>query len=610
VLLAASVSFIASVSYFRLLDNYELTTLDLRFLLRYPKVPVSDKIVIIEIGEDSIAQLGRFPFDRSYHAILVKALTEFGARMVGFDLLFSESSDHDDELKNAIVENGNVYLPFAFDLRNAKKSGIVTADGYLAKCLDTFIPVIKGSGHINIIPDSDGKYRRIPVFVEYAGNTYPYMSYVMGCDYLGKKTRIPLDDRSMMPVNFSGKWGSSFKHYSYVDVLKSYASYITGQKPEIDPSEFKDKICLVGLTAAGTSDIHASPLETLYPGVGMHAELLNSMLNNKFLVRMSRTANLIILIFLCLVIFIVTLSTKPLKGLFALILMIVVFIASSVILFNVYGIWNDIAWPLITAILLYLAITLYKYAGEWKKRILMENELGIAKKIQESFLPKGMPEIEGMDIASVMFTARQVGGDLYDFCRFDNERLGVMIGDVSGKGVPASLFMAMVIGAFRSIAGTGIAPNDLLVQLNSKLLKESSSNLFVTAFYAIFDFKNKTVVYSSGGHLPLLYISANGKVKFLDCEEGMPLGLAEGAYLRNVSDFGPGDVFVFYTDGITEAMNSRAELYGADRLESILAANRNLGAADILKTIEKDARTFEPKAKQHDDITLIVIKIL
>jgi len=150
----------------------------------------------------------------------------------------------------------------------------------------------------------------------------------------------------------------------------------------------------------------------------------------------------------------------------------------------------DLFYPSIILVLLYMSLTLYKYISEWKKRLLLENELKIAKKIQESFLPKSIPRMDGLEIEATMFTAREVGGDLYDFRAFDDGTLGVMIGDVSGKGVPASLFMAMVTSEFKFFAMPGAPPEAVLTGLNSKLVKESSSNLFVTVFYLIFDMKS------------------------------------------------------------------------------------------------------------------------
>jgi len=612
-------------SYFRLFEHYELGALDLRFILR-PKPAVTDKVVIIEIGEDSISKLGRFPFDRSYYVAVVKALSDFGARSVIFDLLFSESSDSDRDFESVLKDSKTAYMPFVFDIDQKNNSRITVAKGYIAKELPSFTPYLKGSGHINVLPDIDGKFRRIPPYILYDGTYYPYMPFLAACDYAGidrkninikpgryisyGTTRIPLDERSNMIINYSGRWGQVFKHYSFVDILQSYFAKEAGQAMTVEPGWFKDKICVIGLTATGTSDIHPSPLDTLYPGVGIHAEVFNSIINNSFVSRVSRQMNLFILILIGGIVSLVTLKTRPIKGLIGLALCIFFFMAISVLIFNVFGIWIDVIYPVFVMIVVYLSITLYKYITEWKNRLIFENELDIAKRIQESFLPKKLPKAYGLVLAPAMFTAKQVGGDLYDFVEFPDGRLGVMVGDVSGKGVPASLFMAMVTGAFRFFATENLSPEEVLKKLNVKLTRESSTNLFVTAFYAIFDNSKKEVIYGNGGHLPVLYMPVGKKGIFLDVEDGAPLGLIEGEYSGRRINYSSGDIFVFYTDGITEAMNSRHDMYGKERLAEVVYRNRKLDPKELLSAIEKDVRRFEPKSTQHDDMTIITLKIV
>ncbi len=627
VLLLAAILSIGAISYYRVLDNYELGSLDMRFILRIPKIPTTDKIVFIEIGQDTIDKLGRFPFDRNYHALLIKALSESGARMVLSDILFSEPQEHDKELEYALNQAGNVYLPYAFDLDKNRNADILSARGYVAQCLEGLEREAKGTGHINIVPDPDGKFRRVPPFIKYQDVNYPHIAFLMGCRYLripledvkfvpgryiiiSPREKIPLDENSNIIVNFSGRWGENYKHRSYVDVLQSYFAGQSGEKPILDMKDFRDKICIVGLTATGTGDVHPTPFESISPGMGIHAEIINSVINNKFVARASRAANLAVLFVLSLLISVITFKTKPVRGLFALFLELIFFVTAAILLFNYSGTWIDMAYPVLVMVLLYLSFTLYKYITEWKNRIVFENELGIAKKIQESFLPKTVPDVKGVDMSVSMLTARQVGGDLYDFVDLGGQgRFGIMIGDVSGKGIPASLFMAMVAGSFKFFSKLGSDPKGVLSNLNAKLVAESASDLFVTMLYAIFDMNEMSIVYSNGGHLPLLSVSRDGKSVFLDPAGGLPLGLVEGEYLEEKAGFREGDTLVFYTDGVTEAMNANSELYGKERLEKVVRARIDLSSQEILEAIKNDVRRFEPKSKQHDDITAIVVKL-
>ncbi len=615
-----------TISYFHLLDSFELETLDLRFILR-PKIPTTDKVVFIEIGEDTFEKLGRFPFDRNNHTLLVKALKDAGAKYIFLDMFFSEKQESKDkDLEDAIKESNNVYLPFAFEISTKKNAKVISASGYRAKSLDDFRLLAHGEGHINIIPDIDGKFRRVPVYIQYKNAYYPFISFLFACDYLGinekeakfipakyidcgNGLRVPLDENSNMIINFSGKWGANYKHYSYIDVLNSYTASLIGQEPVIDLNVFRNKVCIICLTAAGTSDIHPTPFEKLYPAGGIHAEIFNSMVNRRFVARAARPLNLLILVILGFLTSLLTLKTKPVKGLLFSILAVILFIVLAFLLFDFSGLWIDLICPIFFIFLVYIGVTLYKYINEWKKRLLFEQQLDIAKKIQESFLPKKLLSIKGLDIAATMLTAHQVGGDLYDLIDFDNEKIGVMVGDVSGKGIPASLFMAMVVGTFKSFINKDVKPEETLSRLNGKLVSEAGSNLFVTVFYSIFDLKNKIFLFSNGGHTPVLYLTEGKEPEFLDVEEGLPLGLMDNSYSGRQVGFKKEDLFIFYTDGVTEATNVNEEMYGKERLVSLVKANKNLTAKDILDCLAKDIRKFEPKAKQHDDITLIVIKI-
>ena len=178
-------AFFCASSYFRFFESYELGSLDARFLLRAPKIPVSDKIAIIEIGEDTLKKLGRFPFDRSYYAIAVKALSEFGAKAVIFDLLFAEPHEHDSELAGAMKNSARVYLPYAFNLDYRKAARLPEAGSYLANIIGDLAQAAKATGHINLIPDIDGKFRRVPLYIKYESAIYPYISLKAACDYLG-----------------------------------------------------------------------------------------------------------------------------------------------------------------------------------------------------------------------------------------------------------------------------------------------------------------------------------------------------------------------------------------------------------------------------------------
>ena len=621
----ALVALFLSGSYFRVFEKNELDTLDMRFYLR-GAVPVTDQVAIIEIGDDTIEKLGRFPFDRRYHALLVKALSQYGARAVLFDIFFAEPDKNDAEFGQAVKQAGNVYFPYVFDVTAVRGQKVPEAQKYAAETLESLQKFSAGSGHINVFADRDGKYRRIPLLIKYKDALYPYLSLRLVSDYLGipaqdiklkpgqyvqlgSRIRVPVDENSGMMVNYAGEWGKFYKHYSYVDVLRSYVSSRMKEKPAIDLNVFRDKICLIGSTATGATDLHPTPFASLYPALAMHADLVNSVLSRRFIARAPKGVNLFIVLVLGALICAGVLRYKPVKGFLICAGLLLFHAALSILLFRAFGLWIDMFYPLSAGLAVYLICALVRSITEWKKKFLLDNELQIARQIQESFLPSSLPAMPGLDVAALMRTARHVGGDLYDFYEFAPDRLGVMIGDVSGKGMPASLFMTTVSDSFRYFALPDVHPQETLHRLNVKLTNGPSTRLFVTAFYAIFDMDKKVMSYANGGHPPVLYLPKDSPVQSLDVKDGYPLGLLEGGYSGGQVKFSSGDIFVFFTDGITEARNSRAQMYGQHRFAAIVEKNRHGRAQDLLCAIEEDVRKFEPAHKQSDDITSIVLKV-
>jgi adenylate cyclase len=624
------------ISYFRLLDNYELQTFDIRFRLR-PQEPVRDDIVIIEIGDDSIDKLGKWPISRKFYAALIDALSEAGARSIVFDVFFSEESnpEADTALEEALKRSGRVYLPHVFDLGEVGQRVVPVANRLQEDILDRFEDDVKGVGFINIIPDTDGKFRRVPPFISFRGKLFPHVAFLVAADYLGIKRdsiefvpqkyiklgdgiKIPLDLNSSIIVNFPGLWIKTFRHYSFIDVIDSHMRgqfpAILGSRASLNLGDLKGAVCFIGVTATATPDAHPNSLEPLYPGVGVHTSLLNSILINKFIRRVGRMPNLFVLIFLGLCTFLISRRTVTLIGILLIVLFITGFIGVALLLFIFFGLWIDVFYPVGFVFLLYLGLTFLKYIAESHKRELIEKELGIAKKIQESFLPKKKPEVKGLELAAEMRTARQVGGDLYDFVEMGEEGMGIMIGDVSGKGVPAALYMAKVVSEFKSSLGEEggqgfAAPRQVVTKLNDRLCKEATSGLFVTLSYIIFDKKRRVAAISSGGHLPLIVVNKNTReTRLVDIKEGTPLGLFEGDFGEESIGIKPGDLFILYTDGVTEAMNPKGEMFGEEKLVTLAKANCALPAEELTRLIQDEVGKFEGRMKQHDDITVVVIE--
>lgn len=612
------------LSYLRVFEEFEYSTLDFRYGLR-PPLGVSGDIVIIEIGDDSIGKLGKWPFPRNYHELMIKALRSAGARDIIFDIFFSEEKEGDADLAAAAKAAGNVYMPYIFELDRTKKfSDRVSGTGYAAPLIDVLAGAVKGKGFINVEPDPDGKVRHIPPVIYYDGKFYPHMTVLLALNQLGydfekvkmipgkrieagKDLIIPIEENSSMMVNYPAKWGKTFRHYSYVDILQSYLASVTGQEATLDLSELKGATCFIGLTATASPDAHPSPTEPLYAGIGVHTSVYNSIMSRTFLVRLDRWWNMLLLAVFALITVFITLKVRKRFALISITLIMALYVAMAIIFFWPFGIWIDVFYPLVALAAVYVILTFKKYVTETQRREGLEKELNIAKDIQLSFLPIEIPSAGGIDINAQMYTAKQVGGDLYDVLELEGGKLGLMIGDVSGKGVPAALYMARVVSIFKTFARHG-SPAAVIRYMNERIVEEGGSSLFVTLAYAVFDTAAKRVTFSMGGHLPTVAVAPDGQVKLLDTEEGPPVGLMSSGFSEHSYDYRPGTLFIFYTDGVTEAMNKREDMFGVERLVEIASRLKGSPASEVVDAVYKAVTDFAGRAPQHDDITIIAVK--
>jgi len=263
----------------------------------------------------------------------------------------------------------------------------------------------------------------------------------------------------------------------------------------------------------------------------------------------------------------------------------------------------------------------YEYSGLPKhlrrisERERIQKELEIARTVQMGLLPKENPRIAGFDISGLCKPAKEVGGDYFDFVYLSQNKLGVAIGDVSGKGVPAAIYMTLTKGILQSHADENISPKIVLNKVNKLLYRNIERNSFVSMFYAILDTKEFTLTFARAGHNPGIMINQRDGQSRLLTTDGIALGLEEGTVFDNTLKeqtikLNRGDTFIFYTDGFTEAMNTNLEEYGDDAFLEIISKNRHLSAAELTKKIVEEIEAFTSEAQQHDDITIVIIKVL
>ena len=262
-----------------------------------------------------------------------------------------------------------------------------------------------------------------------------------------------------------------------------------------------------------------------------------------------------------------------------------------------------------SAFALYNAI-IFSEAAE-KRRL--DQDLAVAHEIQRILLPSESPDIAGFQIAGINVPAKQVSGDYYDYIPVDENHYGIAIADVSGKGVPASLIMAMCRSVLRSRAAGQLSPSEALRVVNAQLFPDIKEDMFISMAYAILENGSSTVTLSRAGHdAPLLFTARDQSVAKIN-PPGMALGIDSGSVFNRVtSDFSltlePNDCLVLYTDGVTEALDAAGDEFGMANVIKAIQASATEGAAGIITKLTDDLRAFVGNHPQHDDITLIVIR--
>jgi len=238
----------------------------------------------------------------------------------------------------------------------------------------------------------------------------------------------------------------------------------------------------------------------------------------------------------------------------------------------------------------------------------LADELKIARRIQQTFLPKGQPRIEGYDIAGLNIPSEAVGGDYYDFIKIVDNQLGIAIGDVSGKGMGAALIMATFRASLKAEIRNNFAIRTILSKVNELLYESIERQNYVTAVYGVLDIANHIFTYSNAGHPPPLLVRRDGTVMELT-EGGYAIGMFSGSsYTESSIHMDPGECLLLYTDGVTEARNAAGEEFGLERLKKIVVDTLSSDAAMTLETIVAEINNFKDPAHQLDDLTMIMIK--
>ena len=245
----------------------------------------------------------------------------------------------------------------------------------------------------------------------------------------------------------------------------------------------------------------------------------------------------------------------------------------------------------------------------------IKGDLAVAREIQQAILPRVFPpfpeEAEHMDIAASMNAAKDVGGDFYDFFRIDADRIGFTIADVSGKGVPAAIFMAVSRTLIRATGIRGVTASECITYINGLLAKESVNYMFVTVFYGIYNCRTGEVTYANAGHNPPYVMRADGSLETLPMSKDLVAGVIDDyQFTEETLHLEPGDTLLLFTDGVTEATDTEENEYGEERLSMLLSHSSELTCQEIVDKVKADVKAFAGEAEQSDDITLLALKRL
>ncbi len=277
------------------------------------------------------------------------------------------------------------------------------------------------------------------------------------------------------------------------------------------------------------------------------------------------------------------------------------------------GIFTPADLELLTAIASSAAIAienarLYQVAVE-KGR--MERELQVAREVQASFLPRETPQVPGWEFVARWQPAREVAGDYYDFIPLDGEQLGLVIADVSDKGMPAALFMALTRSIVRASVGRAPSPADGIAHANRLICADSTRGMFVTLFYALLNPATGEITYVNAGHNPPLLCRADQDQLTQLARTGMALGVVEDApFEQHTLRLNPGDFILLYTDGVTDVTNAHEQDFGMERLQRVILDHRHAPAADVMAALEQAIGDFAGSTAPFDDMAMVVIKCL
>jgi len=627
-----------------------------------PRSRQSAPAVIVAIDEKSLEQLGQWPWPRTVTADLIQAVARAGPAAIGVDVLMPEPDrlspaniarliDRVDPKLAArlaklpsndsiLAETLRRYPVALFRIKGEDPKPHLRQFAGGLRSLDELDAAARGHGLLSVDPRG-GVVRRVPMTAAVNGVLTPALSMETLRLASGNASFLITSDRKgvrgigvgdlFVPTNSDGTIWVHFGHHdedrfvSAVDVLRG----------EADPELMRGKIALIGATGLGLLDYQTTPIGERIPGIEIHAQILEGIFDDNLLHRpgyLEYVEAVLLAALGGLLIF----AVPAVKPRMSALLFAALFAGLLALGFGLYY-WQqqlvDVAWPALACTLLFgvmLSGTLAE--ADAQRRALRRaleaereaaaraaGELEAARRIQMGMLPPSSAKFYDdarFSLQALIETAKSVGGDLYDFFKLDDDRLFFMVGDVAGKGLPASIFMAVSKALYKSAAlrarlQAGAAIDEVMQAANREIARDNPEMLFVTVFAGILDLRSGELHFCNAGHDAPYMLGADHKTpERLEGDAGPPLCVIEEyAYKSQAYRMSPGETLFVFTDGVTEAMNAAEELYGKQRLFLALKSVRDTKeTSETVNTVRDDVRLFVGEIEKSDDLTILALR--
>ena len=592
-------------------------------------IPSKD-IVIIGIDNSTMNALGSFGPTSNYRSYMAMALEELAAdpdskpAVTAIDVLYESEIDpaSDNQLARAAEKLGNVVTAcmaeYGTDITWENGHALSMNGAAVLSFVEPY-PALRDvttQGHINAMLDKvDGILRHAMLYVRRPdGEQVLSMAAQTAKLYMekqGKALTLPATDAgNHYYVPFTGKPGA------FDEKLTLY-NLITGQIPS---DVWKDKIVLIGPYAAALQDAYVTAADRGQGmnGVEYQANVIQSLFKGNLKAEAPDDPQFIIMALFCIgVAFLFFRVNNRIGGILCVTIIIMSLIGSWA--FWLGGWVVHVLWLPVAIVALYLASVIAHYIRTAMERHALElekervtTELSLATRIQSNFLPKifpPFPDRHEFDLYASMTPAREVGGDLYDFFLIDEDHLCLVIGDVSGKGVPASLFMMLSSALIHHVAMHELSPAKILTEVNNEICNRNPEQMFVTVWLGVLEISTGILTAASAGHEYPALRKAGGSFEILKDKHGFVLGGMPGVRYREYTlQLEPGTKLFVYTDGVPEATDANQQMFGTDRMIQALNTATDKDPGAILESVKNAVSSFVGNAEQFDDLTMLCLE--